>query len=47
MFPMLAKENNAKLIIVNHDQTPLDSIANYIIQDKSIKQTLTEWNELL
>lgn len=39
MFPMLAKENNAKLIIVNHDQTPLDSIANYIIQDKSIKQT--------
>lgn len=47
MFPILAKENGAKLVIVNRDATPLDSMADHIIRDRSIKQTLQEWDELI
>src|SRR5699024_1031031 len=34
MFPMLAKENGAKLVIINRDPTQLDTYADLIIQDK-------------
>lgn len=47
MFPMLAYENGAKLIIVNHDPTPFDTYADLVIQDRSIKDVLTEVNALL
>jgi len=40
MFPMLAKENGAKLIIVNREPTPYDSFADHVIQDTSIKEVL-------
>ena len=30
-FPMVAKENGAKLIIINRDDTPLDSVADVVI----------------
>lgn len=45
MFPMIAYESGAKLIIVNNDPTPFDSYADLIIQDKGIKQVLTEANK--
>ena len=41
-FPMLAKENGAKLVIVNQDETPLDRHADLIIQDKKIGELLKE-----
>ncbi|MDY0409599.1 NAD-dependent deacylase [Virgibacillus soli] len=44
MFPMLAQERGAKLIIVNRDPTPLDRYADYVIRDKSIKEVLEEWD---
>lgn len=41
-FPMLAKENGAKLVIVNQDATPLDQYADLVIQDKKIGELLKE-----
>ncbi|WP_081755844.1 NAD-dependent deacylase [Paucisalibacillus sp. EB02] len=45
IFPMMAKEHGAKLVIVNREATPLDHYADYIIRDKSIKEWLIEVNE--
>lgn len=45
MFPLVAKENGAKLIIVNREPTDFDHYADLIIQDKSIKQLLVEADE--
>ncbi|HEX6594065.1 MAG TPA: NAD-dependent protein deacylase [Bacillota bacterium] len=42
MFPMLAKQNGARLVIVNRDNTPLDTFADDVIQDVSIKDFLIE-----
>jgi NAD-dependent deacetylase len=42
MFPTIAKENGAKLLIVNHDSTPLDSIADIVVNDKKIGDFLKE-----
>lgn len=47
MFPMLAKENGAKLIIVNREPTELDMLADRTIREKSIKEVLVEMNEHL
>src|SRR5699024_12281519 len=47
MFPLLAQENGAALIIVNHHPTPLDPYADHLIHDRNIKELLTEWNALL
>lgn len=41
-FPMLAKENGAKLVIVNQDNTPLDRYTDLMIQDKKIGELLRE-----
>ncbi|MHA6250525.1 NAD-dependent protein deacylase [Oceanobacillus sp. CAU 1775] len=43
-FPMLAKENGAKLVIVNQEPTPLDMYADLVIQDKKIGEVLKEAN---
>ncbi|MEI3604353.1 NAD-dependent deacylase [Pseudogracilibacillus sp. SE30717A] len=47
MFPLLAKENGAKLVIVNREPTDYDMYADLVIQDKGIKEVLTEVNEKL
>lgn len=47
IFPLLAKENNAKLIIVNHDPTDFDPYADVFIQDKSIREVLIEVDQAL
>lgn len=44
MFPMLASDNGAKLVIVNREPTPLDQYADYVVQDRNIKEVLTEMN---
>jgi NAD-dependent deacetylase len=31
-FPAVAKKNRAKLVIINRDQTPLDMLADLLIQ---------------
>lgn len=41
-FPLLAKENGAKLVIVNQESTPLDIYADLVIQDKKIGELLKE-----
>lgn len=41
-FPQVAKENGATLVIINHDETPLDPIADLVIHDKKIGDALTE-----
>jgi NAD-dependent deacetylase len=46
-FPILAKENGAKLIIVNQDSTPLDSIADIVINDRKIGDLLKEVSDSL
>lgn len=40
MFPLQAKENGAKLVIVNREPTQLDHYADHLIQDQSIKELL-------
>lgn len=47
MFPMLAEQNGADLVIVNRESTPFDSQASYVVQDKGIKAVLTELNQKL
>ncbi|MFS0673312.1 NAD-dependent deacylase [Ornithinibacillus sp. 179-J 7C1 HS] len=42
MFPMIAKEHGAKLIIVNREVTPMDYYADFIVRDKSIREFLVE-----
>src|SRR5699024_4053676 len=47
IFPLLARERGAKLIIINQDPTPYDKFADLIIQDKSIKEVLEEMDQSL
>jgi NAD-dependent deacetylase len=47
MFPMIAKEHGAKLMIINREETPMDHYADYIIRDKSIREWLVELDEEL
>lgn len=47
MFPMIAKEQGAKLVIINREPTQLDHYADLIIQDKSIKEVLMEVDDHL
>lgn len=46
-FPQQAKSNRARLVIVNHDPTPLDGLADLVIQEKSIGEVLVEVSHLL
>lgn len=45
-LPMLAKESGAKLVIVNRDPTPLDSLADFVVRSP-IGETLSAIDELL
>lgn len=47
MFPLVAKENGAKLIIVNREPTQYDTFFDLVIQDKSIRELLIEVDERL
>lgn len=47
LFPLLAKENQAKLIIINHDPTEYDIYADVLIQDQSIREVLIKVDEAL
>jgi NAD-dependent deacetylase len=41
-FPLIAKENGAKLLIVNMDPTHFDELADIVINDKKIGEVLSE-----
>lgn len=41
-FPLVAKENGAKLVIVNQEETQLDMYADLIIHDRKIGDVLRE-----
>lgn len=45
MFPLVAKENGAKLVIVNREPTQYDQFADITIQDMSIQEVLIKVNE--
>ncbi|WP_026907866.1 NAD-dependent deacylase [Paucisalibacillus globulus] len=47
MFPMIAKERGAKLVIINREATPMDHYADYIVRDQSIREFLIEINHHL
>jgi NAD-dependent deacetylase len=46
MFPLEAKENGAKLVIINREPTQFDTYADYVVQDRNIKEILIEINRL-
>ncbi|SFE86183.1 NAD-dependent protein deacylase [Alteribacillus iranensis] len=41
-LPLLAKQNNAKLVIINRTETELDGIADLLIHEKTIGEVLSE-----
>src|SRR5690625_2266549 len=45
MFPLIAKENGAKLVIVNREETDFDSYANLVINNINIKDLLVQVND--
>lgn len=46
-FPEIAKQNGAKLVIVNQEKTPLDNYADLVVFDRKIGAFLEETNKLL
>lgn len=46
-FPLIAKENGARLIIVNEEATDYDQYADKVVQEQKIGTVLTGWNEQL
>src|SRR5690625_3833133 len=47
MFPLVAKDNGAKLVIINREPTDFDMYADATIHDKSIKEALITIDEQL
>src|SRR5699024_5010314 len=45
MFPLIAKEHEANLVIVNREPTEYDPFADLVIQNKGIKEVLTAVDE--
>lgn len=45
-FPMDAKENGAKLVIINMEQTEMDDLADMVINKRKIGEVLQELNSL-
>jgi NAD-dependent deacetylase len=45
-FPLIAKENGAKLVIVNRDKTDFDHYADEVINHKNIGEVLKELNDI-
>lgn len=46
-FPLIAKQNGAKLVIINFDPTPLDHYADVVINERKIGDVLVEVNSEL
>lgn len=46
-FPLIAKENGAKLVIINMDPTQFDMYADLVINDQKIGDVLTDVDQLL
>ncbi|MBB4824335.1 NAD-dependent deacetylase [Sporosarcina luteola] len=46
-FPLLAKEQGAKLVIVNREPTIMDGYADLVIHEKNIGEVLSETNQKL
>ncbi|RNF39054.1 NAD-dependent protein deacylase [Planococcus salinus] len=46
-FPLVAKENGARLVIVNRESTPFDDYADEVIHERNIGEVLEEWDGLL
>lgn len=44
MFPQIAKQHGAKLVIVNREPTPLDAYADLVINEQEIGNVLKEAN---
>ncbi|WP_010648679.1 NAD-dependent protein deacylase [Oceanobacillus massiliensis] len=44
-FPLIAKENGARMVIVNEEQTELDAYADLVIHNKKIGVLLQELNQ--
>lgn len=47
MFPLIAKQSGATLVIVNRENTPYDAHADKIVQDQSIRKALMALDQLL
>lgn len=47
MFPVVAKQNGAKLIIINREPTDLDMYADQLVHDRNIKEVLMEIDHFL
>lgn len=47
MFPLIAKENGAKLVIINRERTPYDALADKVVQDQSIREALISLDQLV
>lgn len=47
MFPLHARQNGAKLVIVNREPTEFDRMADIVIQKRNIKEVLTALDVLL
>jgi len=45
-LPVIAKQNGAKLVIMNRDETPLDSIADIVV-NSPLGETMSELRELV
>ncbi|EIM07106.1 NAD-dependent deacetylase [Planococcus antarcticus DSM 14505] len=43
-FPLIAKENGSKLVIVNQEATPFDSYADLVINNRQFGDVLSEWH---
>lgn len=43
-FPLIAKDNGARLVIVNREPTELDMYADHVIHGREIGDVLEEWN---
>ena len=46
-FPLIAKENGAKLVIINQDLTSFDHFADLVINNRKIGEVLQELDQLL
>lgn len=44
-FPLIAKENGARLVIVNEEATDFDRYADSLIQGQKIGSVLAQWDE--
>lgn len=46
-FPLIAKENGARVVIVNLEPTQLDHYADEVVHGRNIGDVLEEWDEFL